>query len=447
MPATKGEERARLDREHTNNKRPRRYRWVAILATIALILQSGMLFLALFEPGLRYFVVKPYADNTSEEFLRTLEALTGAHLHRRNSVEVLTNGENYYPAELAAIRGAQASVNIECYIFEQGDVGRRFLDALTERARAGVKVNLLLDALGSAAYSKKDAQKLIDAGGRVEFYHPLRWYTWPRINYRTHRELYIIDGKAAFLGGAGVGDHWVHGKDGEVRWRDTMVKVQGDVVSGIQGTFAENWLEAAGEILTGKEYFPFAGGQGNTVTMIVGSAPTSGRSTPARVLFQTLISSAKEKIYITSPYFLPDRSLRDELGRAVKERGIDVRIVVPGKKIDHTLTRRSSRRLFGDLLLSGVKIYEYQPSMIHTKSLVIDGIWSVVGSTNMDSRSFGINDEVNLAALDPALAARLEQDFRTDLGQSRMITYEQWRNRPFWERVHEWFGALLERQQ
>jgi cardiolipin synthase len=226
-----------------------------------------------------------------------------------------------------------------------------------------------------------------------------------------------------------------------------MVRVEGEAVTGLQSIFAENWLESSGEILTGYEYFPFPKAATRTTAMVVGSAPTTGKSTNARVLFQTLLSSANKTIYITTPYFLPDRSATAELTRAVKERKVDVRIVVPGHHNDHLMTRRSSRRLYGPLLEAGAKIYEYQPAMIHTKSLVIDGLWGIVGSTNFDSRSFGINDEVNLAVLDPAFAKRLEQDFMNDVSQSREITFEQWKKRPHIERAHEWVGSLLERQQ
>ena len=430
-------------------RKPGNFRVLFYLSMIALVLQSGLFFLALFEPGLPYTVSKTAENLDSREFLHVLSALTGAAVRHYDRLELLTNGEVYYPAELAAIAAAQKSINLEAYIFEEGEVARRFLRALTERARAGVKVNLLVDAVGSASFSNSDAKELLDAGGRIAWYHPIfRWYTWPRINNRTHRELLIIDGTIGFIGGSGVADHWLfpESKD-DPRWRDTMVRVQGEVVSGLQAAFAENWLEASGEILTGREYFPVMNPTGGDKALVVASSPGAGRSTEARVLFQMLLASARKRIAITTPYFLPDSSVRDELVRAIRERGVEVRIVVPGHKTDHALTRNSSRRLYGDLLAAGAKIYEYQPSMIHAKTLVIDSLWSVVGSTNMDSRSFSLNDEVNFAVADEAFAARLEQDFFNDVRNSREITYEQWRKRPMIERAHEWFGALLERQQ
>lgn len=419
--------------------------WLAFVATI---LQTGLLFLALFEPGLEYAIAKaPGMPLTSSKYVQTLEVLTGAQVYRHFTAEVLTNGENYYPAEVAAIRGAQRSINIEAYIFSKGRVTQEVVQALTERARAGVKVNLLIDAIGSASYSEDNVRELKQAGGRIAWYHPLRWYTWPRMNNRTHRELTVVDGKLAFIGGAGYADHWRYEDKGHPRWRDTMVRVEGDAVSGLQATFAENWLEAHGEILMGDEYFPFPPGTGVTTGLVVSSSPTSGRSTQARVLFQTLLASAKHKILMTTPYFLPDEGIRGELERAIKERGVRVDIVVPGMKSDHIVTRSSSRRLYGELLLAGARIYEYQPTMIHCKSLVVDGQWAVVGSTNMDPRSFGLNDEVNLAVLDNGMANRIEQDFWQDVSKSHEINYEEWKKRPVYERVTEWFGALIERQQ
>jgi cardiolipin synthase len=428
-------------------KRVRNFKVISVLALIALVIQTGLLVLALFSPGLPYKVSKGPPDNLrSDRVVQTLEALTGAHLYFWSKLDVLTNGDQFYKAELDAIRGAQRSINLEVYIFQTGDIGRQFIDALTERARAGVQVKVLIDAIGALTLTKAPFQQLIAAGGEVEWYHPLRLTTWPRINNRTHRELLIVDGHIGFIGGAGVADHWYKDQPDEPRWRDTMVRVEGDAVTGLQAVFAENWLESSGEIIIGQAYFPFTQAAVRTTALVVGSSPSVGQSTKARVLFQTLLAAASKSIYITTPYFLPDTSARTELIRAV-ERGVDVKIVVPGKHSDHLLTRRSSRRLYGPLLKAGARIYEYQSSMIHTKTLVVDSIWSVVGTTNFDSRSFLLNDEVNLAVMDAEFAARIEQDFERDMSQSREITYEQWVHRPWLERAHEQLGSLLERQQ
>jgi cardiolipin synthase len=419
-----------------------------VIAIIAIVAQSFLLFLALFEPGLDYKILTPPPCSLdSPNFLRMLEALTDSKLSTCTHVEVLTNGEVYYEAELQAIRAAQHSINLEAYIFQKGEVTRRFLEALTERARAGVEVRLVLDAIGSFASWNSYFRELTEAGGRVAWYHGFHWATLARINNRTHRELIIIDGRVGFIGGAGFADHWLIPRRKHPRWRDTMFRVEGDAVASMQGTFAENWLEASGEILSGGDFFPLCEATSQASALVINSSPSAGRSTHARMLYQTLLASAQKSILITTPYFLPDRSAREEMVRAIRERGVSVEIIAPGAKSDHTITRRSSRRLYGDLLKAGAQIYEYKPSMMHAKSLVIDGVWSVVGSTNFDNRSFGLNDEVNLAAFDPELAARVAKDFARDRAESRAVTYAQWRRRPVFERAHEQLGRLLERQQ
>jgi len=263
---------------------------------------------------------------------------------------------------------------------------------------------------------------------------------------RTHRELVIVDGRQGFIGGAGVADQWFNGAKGKPGWRDTMIRVEGEAVANLQATFAENWLQAAGELLVGSAYFPDIQCPVATTTLVVNSTPTVGGSTRARILMQLLIASAKFDIAITTPYFLPDKTLKRELCGAV-ERGVKVRILVPGTKSDHLLTRSTSRGAYGELLKAGAEVYEYQPAMIHAKILIVDELWSVVGSTNFDNRSFGINDEVNLAVCDRAVAERLGVDFTSDLRNSERITLEDWRRRPVTERVTELLGWAFERQQ
>ncbi|HWQ52313.1 MAG TPA: phospholipase D-like domain-containing protein [Bryobacteraceae bacterium] len=418
-----------------------------ILAVIAILVQAFLLFLAFFEPGLPYKITPaPSLPVDSDTFVRIIGTITDAQIHHGTRVEVFTNGESFYQAELETIRAARVNVNLEAYIFEPGKVADRFIDALAERARAGVKVKLVLDSIGSLTTREGTLRNLLNAGGEVQWYVPFRWYNLPRLNHRTHRELLIVDGTIGFLGGAGFADHWLFDKGRQRRWRDTMFRVEGEAVGSMQATFAENWLEASGEVLTMEDYYPLCESAGESVSLVVNSSPSAARGTRARMLFQTLLAEASRSIHITSPYFLPDRSARAELARAIRERGVEVQIVVPGHHTDHLLTRRSSRRLYGELLLAGARIYEYQPSMIHTKAMIVDSVWSVVGSTNFDNRSFGLNDEVNLAVLDQPLAARLEKDFAQDLADSRQITYDDWRRRPFFERFHEGLGWIIERQ-
>jgi cardiolipin synthase len=427
-----------------------------ISAILAFAILGLLVFLLLFEPGLEYGVEAPRYPLESNEYLRLLSALADAQVHDQSKVSVLTGGDQYWPDELDAIRSAKHCITIEAYILYEGEISRQILDALTERARAGVKVKMVIDSIGS--FSTHDAyfDELRKAGGRVEWYQPVTWWNFKRFNNRTHREIIVIDGKVGFTGGSGIADVWFNGKDKKgnqtPRWRDTMVRVEGDLVMGLQTAFAENWLESSGEILVGGDYFPTGDIEQEDVPehssagLCVVSAPQAGRSTRARILFQVLMASAKKEILITSPYFLPDRSARKEMLKAV-QRGVSVRVITPGDHADHLLTRRSSRARYGDLLRGGVRIAEYQPAMIHAKIMLVDGIWSVVGSTNFDNRSFGINDEINLAVRDPQLAARLEEDFARDWAQSKPVTLEAWERRPASERVVELLGKVIERQQ
>jgi cardiolipin synthase len=423
--------------------------WFDVIAVGSVAVVAFLLVLALFTPGIAYKVSGAGSlDIGSEGFLRVVEAITDAQVRRPSRVEVLTNGEVYFEAELEAIARAERSVNLEAYIFQRGEVAGRFVRALAERARAGCEVRLVLDAVGSFASWEGYFKELTDAGGRVAWYHPLRWHTWPRYNNRTHRELIVVDGRVGFVGGSGVADHWLLPQKGQRRWRDTMFRVEGDLVLGLQATFVENWLEASGEVLSGEDFFPdlpAVGGEG-TSAFVVNSSPGSGGSTRARILFQTLLAAARESVLITTPYFLPDRSARREMVRALG-RGVRIEIVTPGVHSDHLLTRTSSRRLYGDLLKAGARVYEYQPGMIHAKTMVVDGAWSVVGTSNFDNRSFGLNDEVNVVARDRRLAARVAEDFARDRAESREMSYEEWRGRPLWERAYEQLGRLLERQQ
>lgn len=419
-----------------------------VIAYLSIIAMAVVIFVALFDPGLRYRVsASPSHSNDSEEFLHMLQALVDAKANQATQLTVLTNGPTFYEAELEAIQAAERSVNLEAYIFQKGEIAQRFVTALADRARAGVTVNVVLDGVGSAGIRKSFFSDLKKARGNVVWYNGMKWNKLPHYNNRTHRELLVIDGRTAFIGGAGVADQWFKGHGKHPRWRDTMVKVEGDAVPHLQATFAENWLESCGEVLIGPDYFVQHEGERRGDFLVVNSTPSGGGATRARMLFQVLLASATKTIHITTPYFLPDRSVIDELVRAVRERNVEVVVLVPGKQSDHMLTRSSSRHAYGKLLKAGASIHEYEPAMIHAKILLIDGIWGVVGSTNFDNRSFGINDEVNLAARDPEFTQRLQQDFANDLAHGRKVTYQEWKRRPVWARAPELLGWVLERQQ
>ncbi len=268
-----------------------------VLATAALVAQTLYILLALFGPGLKYTIVGPPDDLDSEEFITVLEALGDAKLHEQTTVEVLTNGEEYYPAELEAIRGAKKFIHLEAYIFQKGRVTSEFVAALAERARAGVQVRMVIDTIGSFSTSESFLKELTDAGGDVRFYHAFRWHNFFRINNRTHRELLIIDGEYGFIGGSGWADHWLLNKKRHPRWRDTMLHVHGDTVNSMQGTFAENWLECSGEVLADAAFYPACKApHARSKTLVINSAPTVNASTRARVLYQTLLASAQKSM-------------------------------------------------------------------------------------------------------------------------------------------------------
>ncbi|HEY2012986.1 MAG TPA: phospholipase D-like domain-containing protein [Bryobacteraceae bacterium] len=436
------------DRHHEAHRHAVAYKVLAILSLIALTFQSSLLLISLFESPLPYAIGDPGKEALdSPEFMRVLAAVTGGWTAEGNSVEVLTNGDRFYPAELAAIKAATRFIHIECYIFQKGRVTDEILQALEERAQAGVEVRLVIDAIGSTAFRDSRFTTLRNAGGRVAWYHRVRWYSWPRANNRTHRELAIMDGTTGFAGGAGFADQWRYAVGHDPQWRDTMIQVEGSAVTGLEATFSENWLEASGEMLVAPKYYPEQGRRGQIKALVVTSSPTSGRSAEARVLLQTLIAKAARSIHITNPYFLPDQNLRRELVKAVRDRGVDVTILVPGAKADHLLTRRSSRALYGDLLEGGARIFEYKPAMIHAKIALLDGIWAVAGSTNFDSRSFGLNDELNVAMEDAEVTRRFEQDFQNDLKSSSPVSYTEWKRRPIWEKLQERLGWLLENEE
>lgn len=424
-----------------------RHKALRILAIIGILLFIGWIAVAIFEPTPAYKLSQRAASPvTGEQFLREIQGITGAKLGDNTRVEPLYNGENYYEAEIAAMKAAQHSINLEAYIFKRGDLAKQVIETLAERARAGVKVNLVLDAMGAPATTKSYFKPLLEAGGHVHWYHALRWYNWFRFNNRTHRELLIIDGRVAFIGGAGYADYWYHDVKDEKRWRDNMFRVEGDAINALQSVFVENWLESSDEVINGPDYFPAPQPVKGERAMVVGSSPSVGGSTNARLLFQTLMSGAAKSIDIASPYFLPDKGIRDEL-IAAERRGVRVRILTVGETTDHQVVRASGRSNFGELLKAGVKCYEYQSAMLHEKLLIVDGAWVVVGSTNMDTRSFGLNDEVNLAVLDLVLAQNVTAQYEKDLSQSREITLDDWNRRSILERAEVWLGEIWVRQQ
>jgi cardiolipin synthase len=413
------------------------------VAYIGLAFLVWLVVVILFTPALNY-TVRERLPVDSPDFLYVLQSTCQAALHTGNRVEILTNGAEFYPAMIEAIRGAERAINLECYIFEPGRVADAVIDALTDRAAAGVVVTIVVDAIGSAGLAGAPWKRLTAAGCRIEPYQPLRWYRLARLNNRTHRELLVIDGRVAFVGGAGIADWWMYPERRRQPWRDTMARVEGPVVAGIQGVLAENWLECCGEILTGAAFFPRLVAVGDVTAFVVKSSP-SDRATVSRVAFQLLIEGATRAVRISTPYFLPDRTLRRAL-LATAARGVEIQVIVPGPATDQRWVRLVSRRMYGQLLRGGIRLYEYEPSMTHVKALIVDDDWSVIGTTNVDNRSFEHNDEVNLAVLDRGTNRRLLDDFERDIADSRELTAATWR-RPLWERAIGPVAWILERQQ
>jgi cardiolipin synthase A/B len=419
--------------------------WLSVAGGIFL---AWLVLVFLFTPGINYHLAHRTSIH-SADFLYTLQSTCQAALHHGNRVSVFTNGVAFYPAMLKAIGDATRSINMELYIFQPGKIANQFVAELSAKARQGVTVTIVVDALGSLSLWGRPVRRLRKAGCRIQSYQRLRWHSLARLNNRTHRELLVVDGKVAFIGGAGIADWWVYPSFKRLRWhkpwRDTMARIEGPVVAALQGVAAENWLECCGEILTGPDYFPNLQPAGDTTAFVVKSSP-SDRATASRVTFQMLMEASDHSVHISTPYFLPDRALRRALVESAK-RGVAITVIVPGSKTDQKWVRLASRRMWGQLLEAGVRIFEYRDTMTHMKVLVADELWSVLGTTNIDNRSFEHNDEVNVAMRDRALAERLLEDYAHDIEGSREVTLERWRRRPLWEKLVGPFVWILERQQ
>ena len=415
--------------------------WLQIAGAVFLI---WLVLVFLFTPHINYHLSRRTSVH-AEDFLYTLQSTCQAALHHGNRTSVYTNGVEFYPAMLDAIRNATRSVNMECYIFQPGRIADQFIDALSDRARKGLNVTIVVDAIGSFNLWGRPVRRLREAGCRIESYQRLRWYSLARFNNRTHRELLVVDGRVAFAGGAGIADWWAYPKGKRAAWRDTMAKFEGPIVAALQGVAAENWLECCGEVLTGPEYFPNLDTAGDTTAFVIRSSP-SDRATASRVAFQLLMEGADHEVRISTPYFLPDRALRRAL-KDIAQRGVTVSVIVPGRGTDQRWVRLASRRMWGQLLQAGVRIHEYRATMTHAKVLVVDGLWAVLGTTNIDNRSFEHNDEINVGLRDAAVAARLLEDYERDLRACREITLDDWRRRPLWEKIVGPFIWILERQQ
>jgi cardiolipin synthase len=372
----------------------------------------------------------------SERFLPTEIGASGVPFIPGNKVAVLTNGDEFYPAMLDAIAAAKKTITMETYIFWAGDIGRQFAVALAERRRAGVKVKLLLDAIGSSTIGKEILQILKDSGCEVDWYNRIWLRTIGHVNHRNHRKSMIVDGRVAFTGGAGIADQWTGDAQDSRHWHDIQIRVEGPGAISLQTGFAQNWLEITGELVNGPDYFPLPESVGSVSTQILLSSPKSASST-IRIMYYLSIISAERSIYIANPYFIPDDSGVQILVEA-RQRGVDVKIMVAGIYNDMRISRYASNHLYGKLLEAGIEVYEYNRTMLHQKTMVVDGIWVTVGTTNFDNRSFALDEESNVCVYDGVLAQKMEEIFAADLKSCERVRLEKWRHRGIRKRL---FGA------
>lgn len=416
-----------------------------VLATAAVTLLAVLLFQNLSSAEKKIDEKLPRLYETDDaEFRRSLSALLGPPLVEGNQVDTLLNGDQIFPGMLAAIRSAQKTVNFETYIYWSGSIGREFVDALTERARAGVKVNVLLDWVGSLKMDTALLDEMSAAGVACERFHEPRFAHWGRLNNRTHRKLLVVDGRTGFTGGVGIADHWRGQARDPGEWRDTHYRVAGPVVAQMQSVFLDNWMRATGEVLHGEAYFPALAPAGAYTAQMFSSSP-SGGSESMHLMYLLAITAARRSIDLANSYFVPDELTIRTLIDAAR-RGVKVRILTPSGHIDSETVRKASRSSWGPMLEAGIEFAEYQPTMFHVKGLVVDGLFASVGSTNFDNRSFRLNDEANLNVMSTAFGREQQAVFEADWARARPITLKQWRDRPLTERLWEAAARLLRTQ-
>ncbi|MFT3782307.1 MAG: phospholipase D-like domain-containing protein [Nibricoccus sp.] len=395
------------------------------------------------EKKIQHIVFSPYGVEDAQ-FVRAINTLLGPPLVGGNTVTELLNGDQIFPAMLDAIHGAQKTITFESFIYWSGRTGEDFANAFSERARAGVKVLILLDWLGSVKMESRLLDQMDKAGCQIERYHAPKWYHLTRLNNRTHRKVLVVDGKIGFTGGVGIGDEWAgHAQDPQ-HWRDTHFKVVGPVVAQMQAVFMVNWIKARATVEHTIEFLPPLEPAGNQFAQMFHSSPDEG-SENIRLMYLLSIAAARRSILLEQSYFVPDDLVVRMLVDAAT-RGVAVNVIVPGEHTDTPHVRQASRSRWEALLKAGVRIFEYKPTNLHAKIMVVDGIWSSVGSTNFDNRAFRINDEANLNVYDRAFAAQMEQTLAKDRALAREVSYEEWRDRPWYVKLTDRFWALFRQQ-
>ena len=395
------------------------------------------------EKEIRYEMTHSFSVD-DPQFLRSMGQLLGPAILPGNQVTAFQNGDNIFPAMLEAIRGARESITFETYIYWSGDIGQQFADALCERARAGVKVHVLLDWLGTDKIDAKFLAAMKAAGIELERYHPLHWFDWSRVNNRTHRKLLVVDGKVGFTGGVGIADAWAGDGTAKDHWRDSHYRIEGPAVAQMQAAFGDNWTKTRGKVLFGPAYFPELTQIGRARAQVFKSSPAEG-SESVRLMYLLSIASATKSIRLQAAYFVPDDLAINTLISA-RKRGVKIEIIVPGPQTDSEIVQAASRSRWPALLDAGVLIYEFQPTLFHLKVLIVDDVWVSVGSTNFDNRSFRLNDEVNLNIYDLPFAAEQTAVFESDKHRSRLMTLENFKQRSMLGKVFDSVAGLLRQQ-
>ena len=427
-----------------------------VLYTLGAII--AMLLLALALIGLRYLTRgtpvasvsgvdgnRELPQTDDELFPCSVELLTGTSLSSGNHVELCLNGDGTYERLFADLASARETITLQMYYCQPGKIADRFGEVMRERAKAGVRVLFLLDAFGSAKLTAEYLESLCAAGVEVAKFRPVQWYALEKAYARSHIRVVVVDGRIGYTGGFGMDDKWLGDGRHEDQWRDTNVRFTGLAVQQLQATFATGWAEATGELLTGATMFPDPSddGDGMMRATLLHTAPTIG-STAAERLLALSIAAARHTLYITNSYFVPD----DDFVRLLSEaagRGVDVRILTPGKLNDVKSTWYAGRAQYERLLEGGVRIYWYQPAMIHAKAFVVDGCWASIGTMNFDNRSLAFNDESNLLVLNDPFGASVREMFLDDLTRSKEVTLEEFRRRPRRERLLEWGASRFAR--
>jgi cardiolipin synthase len=383
----------------------------------------------------------PVAD---PQFLRSMNVLLGPQLVAGNRVQALVNGDRIFPDMLEAIRGARSSITFETYIWWSGSIGEEFSRALAERARAGVRVHVIFDAVGGGKIDEASVDEMKAAGAQVERYNPLRWHSIVSMNNRTHRKILVVDGRVGYTGGVGIADEWRGNAQDQDHWRDTHFRLEGPAVAQMQAAFMENWIEITGKVLHGEAYFPELPKAGKHLAQVFVASPGGGGES-MQLMYLLSIAAAQRTVRLSAAYFVPDDTEVRTMVAALR-RGVKVQIIMPGHHIDSEIVRRASRASWGELLRAGAELYEYQPTMYHCKVMIVDERWVSVGSTNFDTRSFSTNDEVNLNVYDREFALAQVKVFEEDLQRSRRVSVEEWERRPWTEKVWEHAMGLLSSQ-